>query len=71
MESVHIPGIKLVKTVWIITTEQIENSTSGACVLHTSSNLIISRRSQDEDVKEVHKNVKCTCGACKTIVFAY
>ena len=50
--------------------EKIEKSSPGALVLHTTSNLIISRRCQDENGKAMYQNVKGTCGACRTIVFA-
>ena len=55
--------------MWIFR-EQIENSSSGALVLHMTSNVIISRRRQDQNGKEMNHNVKSTCRACKTIVFA-
>ena len=64
------PRIKLMRTVWTVK-EKIENSSSGALVLHMTSNLIISRRSQDENGKEMYQNVKRTCRACKAIVFDY
>ena len=65
----HIPLIKLVRAVWMLR-EKIENSSSGARALHMTSNLIISRRCQDENGKEMNQNVKRTCRACRTIVFA-
>ena len=49
----------------------IENSSSCALVLHMTSNLIISRRSQDKNGKEMYQNVKRTCRACKAIVLPY
>ena len=64
------PRRKLMRTVWTVK-EKIENSSSCALVLHMTSNLIISRRSQDENGKEMYQNVKRTCRACKAIVFAY
>ena len=64
------PRIKLMRTVWTVK-EKIENSSSCALVLHMTSNLIISRRSQDENGKEMYQNVKRMCRACKAIVFAY
>ena len=66
----HNPRIKLMRTVWIFR-EKIENSSSCALVLHMTSNLIISRRSQDENGKEMYQNVKRTCWACKAIVFVH
>ena len=64
------PRIKLMRTVWIFK-EKFENSSSFALVLHMTSNLVISRRNQDENGKEMYQNVKRTCRACKAIVFAY
>ena len=57
------------RTVWIFR-EKIENSSSGALVLHMTSNLTISRRCQDENGNEMYQNVKRTCRACRTTVFA-
>ena len=45
----------------LIFREKIENSSSGALVIHMTSNLIISRRYQDENGKEMDQNVKHTC----------
>ena len=67
--STHIPRIKLVRMVWILK-EKLENLSSGACVLHMTSNLNISRRCQDENGKEINQNAKRTCRACRAIVFA-
>ena len=50
------PRIKLMRTVWTVK-EKIENSSSCALVLHMTSNLIISRRSQDENGKEMYQKV--------------
>ena len=47
--------------------EKIENSSSGALVLHMTSNLIISRRCQDDNGKEMNQNVKRTCRACRAL----
>ena len=49
--------------------EKIENLSSGSCVLHMTSNLIISRRCEDENGKEINQIVKRTCRACRTLVF--
>ena len=38
------------------------------CVLHATSNFVISRRCQDENGKDVYQNVKCTYGASRAIV---
>ena len=65
---VHIPRIKLMGTGWILR-EKIKNSSSGVRVLHMTSNLIIARRCQDENGKEMNQNVKRTCRACRAIVF--
>ena len=56
------------RMVWIFRAK-IENSSSSALVLHMTSNLIISRRCQEENGKEMSQNVKRTCKACRTIVF--
>ena len=48
--------------------EIIENSSPGGLVLHMTSNLIISRRCQDVNGKEMRQNVKRTCLACTTTV---
>ena len=55
--------------VWILR-EKIENSASGARVPHMTSNLINSRRCQDENGKEMNQNVKRMCSVCRAIVFA-
>ena len=47
------------------------NLSSGARVFHITSNLVISRRCQDENGKEMYQNVKRTCEACRAIVFAH
>ena len=49
---------------------KIENLLSGARVLHMTSNLIISRRFEDENGKEINQNVKRMCRESRTIVFA-
>ena len=45
------------------------------CLVFTFSEkleeLVISRRRFAENVKEMYKNEKCTCRACKAIVFAH
>ena len=54
----------MVRTVWIFK-EKIENLSSGAHVLHVTSNLIRSRRFQGENGVEMFTNVKRTNRACK------
>ena len=72
MKSAHKHSrTKFVMNALLLFGEKIENSSSGALVLHKTSNLIISRGSQDENGKEMYQNVKRTCSACKTIVFAH
>ena len=44
---------------------------SHAHVVHTAAKQVISRRGKNEKVCEMCKNEKCTCRACKTIVFHY
>ena len=66
------PRIKLMRTVWTVK-EKIENSLSCALVLHMTSNLIISRRSQDENGKEMYQNVNmqiCCVLAAVVVVLA-
>ena len=50
--------------------EKIQKSSSGARVLHMTTNLIISRHCQDENSKEMYQNVKRTCRACRAVAFA-
>ena len=49
-------------------TRENENLSSIADVLHKTSNLVISRCSFADDGKEIDKNEKRTCRACKAIV---
>ena len=51
--------------------EKNENLSPSANVLHNTSNLVISRCCFADDGKEMDKNEKRTCGACKAIVFAH
>ena len=51
--------------------ETNENLSPGADVLHNTSNLVISRCCFSDDGKEMDKNEKRTCRACKAIVFAH
>ena len=48
---------------------KIEHLWSYAQVVHTTTKQIISRRGKNENVCEMFKNDKCTCKACRTIVF--
>ena len=63
-------GIELVRVSWK-RRERIENSSSGANVLHRNLNLVISRRHLGDDGKEMYQNVKRTCRACRATVFAH
>ena len=60
------PRIKLMRTVWTVKAK-IENSSSCALVLHMTSNLIISRRSQDDNGKEMYQNVNARAGRAKLL----
>ena len=40
-------------------------------VLYTTLNLVNTRRCEDEDGKEMYKNEKRTCRACRAFVFAH
>ena len=51
--------------------EKNENLSPGTDVLHNTSNLVISRCCFADDGKEMDKNEKRTCRACKAIVFAH
>ena len=48
-----------------------ENLSSNADVLLKTSNLVISRCGFADDGKEIDKNEKRTCRACKAIVFGH
>ena len=48
-----------------------ENLSPVADVLHNTSNLVISRCFFADDGKEMDKNEKRTCRACKAIVFSH
>ena len=50
--------------------EKNENLSPGADVLHTTSNLVISRCCFADDGKEMDKNEKRTCRACKATKYA-
>ena len=51
--------------------EKNENLSPGADVFHNTSNLVISRCRFADDGKEMDKNEKRTCRACKAIAFAH
>ena len=51
--------------------EKNENLSPSADVLHNTSNLLISRYCFADDGKEMDKNEKGTCRACKAIVFVH
>ena len=62
-------GIKL---LWAaLNSGEKMNLSSSADVVHKASNLAISRCCFGDDGKEMDKSEKCTCRACKAIVFAY
>ena len=48
---------------------KFEHLSSYAHVVHTTAIHVISRRRKNENVFKMSKNGKCTCKACKTIVF--
>ena len=50
---------------------KIDHLSSHAHVVHTAAKQVIWRRGKNEKVCEMSKNEKCTCRACKTIVFHY
>ena len=58
---VHIPEIKLVRTVWMFS-EKIEKLSSGVYVLYTTSNLIIfmslSGRERQKNVSKCKTHVR-------------
>ena len=66
----NYPGIKLEPALQRLK-DKIEHLSSYAHVVHTTAKQVISRRGKNEnaDVCEMSKNEKCTCKACKTIVF--
>ena len=49
---------------------KIDHLSSHAHVVHTAAKQVIWRRGKNEKVCEMSKNEKCTCRACKTIVFS-
>ena len=51
--------------------EKNENLSPSADVLHNTTNLVISRCCFADDGKEMDKNEKSTCRACKAIVFVH
>ena len=55
--------------LYVIKERKLENLSSGTDVLYTTSNLVISRRRQDENGKEMYQNVKHTFGDCRAFVF--
>ena len=50
---------------------KIEHSSSYAHVFHTTAKQVISHHGKNENVCEMNKNERCTCKACKTIVFHF
>ena len=49
--------------------DKIEHLSSYAHVVQTTAKQVISRRRRNENVFKMSKDEKCTCKACKTIVF--
>ena len=62
------PGIKL-EPVLLRQQNKIEHLTSYVHVVHTTTKQVISSRRKNENLCKMYKNGKCTCKACKTIVF--
>ena len=50
---------------------KINHLSSYALVVQTAAKNVILRRGENEKVCEMSQNEKCTCKACKTIVFRY
>ena len=50
---------------------QIEHLSSYAHVVETTAKLVMSRRRKNENVFKMSKDEKCTCKACKNIVFHF
>ena len=51
------------------TEDKIEHLSSYAHVVHTTEKQVISRCRKNENVLKMSKDEKCTCKACKSIVF--
>ena len=64
----NYPGIKLEPALQI-KDNKTEHMSSFGHVVHTTAKQVISRRGKNENVYEMCKNEKCTCKACKIIVF--
>ena len=64
----NYPGIKLEPALGT-KKDKIEHLSSYAQVVHTTTKHVISRRRKNENVYKMSKNEKCTCEACKNIVF--
>ena len=64
----NYPGIKLEPTLQI-KDNKTEHLSSYGHVVHTTAKQVISRRGKNENVYEMCRNEKCTCKACKIIVF--
>ena len=47
----------------------MEHLSSSAHVVHTTAKQVISRGRKNENVFKMSTDEKCTCKACKTIVF--
>ena len=64
----NYPGIKFEPALGTYE-DKIEHLSSYADVVHTTAKQVISRRRKNENVFKMLKDEKCTCKACKTIVF--
>ena len=64
----NYPGIKLEPALQI-KDNKTEHLSSYGHVVHTTAKQVISRHGKNENVYEMCKNEKCTCKACKIIVF--
>ena len=64
----NFPGIKLEPALQK-QADKIKHLSSHAYVVHTTAKPVFSRRRKNENVCKMSKNEKCTCKACKTIVF--
>ena len=64
----YYPGIKLEPALG--TEDKIEHLSSHAHVVHTTAKQVFSRRRRIENVFKMSKDERCTCKACKGIVFS-
>ena len=64
----NYPGIKLEPALGTYE-EKMEHLSSYAHIVHTTAKHVISRRRKNENVFKMSKAEKCTCKACKNLVF--